>query len=156
MKRTPLARRTPLRAKVGLSSRTELQRRAPLLSRTPINPVSDKRKCDNYERRKVVSGMRLATSGECARCGRRDLPVHGHEKLTRAHGGDIINPSCLLCDPCNSALEDAPRVSAWNGWRLSAKWPHDPALQPFEARRLDGVIVDLRAVYAVEYEDVSA
>jgi hypothetical protein len=46
-----------------------------------------------------------------------------------------------LCDPCNGAIEDDPVVSAWCGWKISNKHPHDPSLQPWEARDLNGNIV---------------
>ena len=68
--------------------------------------------------------------------------MRGHERLARAHGGDILRPDCLLCDPCNGAVEDAPRVSCWNGWKVSPKWPHDPALSSSQARDLNGNIVE--------------
>lgn len=92
----------------------------------------------------VVSAMRELARGRCARCGRSDLPVHGHERLARAHGGDIIHPDALLDPICNTWAEDHPRVAAWTGWKLSSKWPHDPALEPWEARALNGDVIDLR------------
>lgn len=137
----PLQRRTPLRARTALQSRTPLRSHSQL-RRGPINPISDKRKSDNTERRVVVSAMRLACQGACARCGRRDLPVRGHERLARAHGGDILRPDCLLCDPCNSWCEDEPQIAAWTGWKLSTKHPHDHTLTSTQARALDGSIVE--------------
>ena len=140
MRRTGLRRKTPLRSYKPLVSRGELTRR------TPLRPVSGRRRAENVERRVVVSAMREIAQGRCARCGRRDLPVHGHERRGRAHGQSIVQPDCLLCNGCNGWCEDSPRVAAWTGWKLSSRWPHDPALQPWEARALDGAVVDLRAL----------
>jgi hypothetical protein len=115
-----------------------------------LRPVSDKRRAENVERRVVVSAMREIAQGRCPRCGGTGLPLRGHERLARAHGGDIVRPDVLLDDFCNSAIEDAPQVSCWNGWKVSPKWPHDPALRPWEARALDGTVVDLRALVPEE------
>jgi hypothetical protein len=134
MKQTPLIRKTPLR------------QGACTLRRTPIAPVSQKRIRENRERAVVVSGMRLAAGGRCARCGRTGLPVRGHERLARAHGGDIVNPDCVLCDPCNGWCEDNPPVAAWTGWKLSTKLPHDPALGIGQAWDLHGNLVDFSTV----------
>lgn len=146
MKRSPMVRKTPLNRGESQLKRTELRPGACVLRRTPIAPVSQKRIQENRERRVVVSGMRLAAAGRCARCGRSGLPVHGHERLARAHGGDIINPDCLLCDPCNGWCEDNPPVAAWTGWKLSTKWPHDPALGIGQAWDLHGNRVDFSTV----------
>lgn len=94
--------------------------------------------------------MREIAQGRCPRCGGTGLPLRGHERLARAHGGDIVHPDVLLDDFCNAAIEDAPQVSCWNGWKVSPKWPHDPALEPWEARSLDGAVVDLRALVPEE------
>jgi hypothetical protein len=86
--------------------------------------------------------MREAVAGRCARCGRADLPVFGHERLARSQGGDILRPDCVLCNDCNGWCEDHPRVAAWSGWKLSTKWPHDHTLTSSQARALDGSIVE--------------
>lgn len=138
----PLARRTPLVTRTPLRVHKPLQRGTAPLRRTPLAPVSAKRRADNGLRRVVVSAMRLAASGRCARCGRRDLIVHGHERIARAHGGDILRPDCLLCNPCNTAIEDAPRLACWQGWKVSPKWPHDHTLTSSQAWALDGSIVE--------------
>jgi hypothetical protein len=130
MKRTELRRYTELR------SYSTLRRGAPL------RPVSDKRRRDNTERRVVVTAMRVVSDGRCPRCGLYGMPLHGHERLNRSQGGDIIHPDVLICDPCNGAVADDPRVSCWNGWTISPKWPHDPSLTPSQARSLDGLIVE--------------
>lgn len=132
----PLERRTPLR-------RTEFVRTgSPLLRRTPINPVSDKRLRANVERRVVVSVMRAQSDGRCPRCRLYGLPLHGHERLNRSQGGDIIHPDVLVCDPCNSAIAADPRTACWNGWTISPKWPHDHTLTSSQARSLDGIIIE--------------
>ena len=130
MKRSPMPRRrSPLR-----SSST--------LRRTPLARESAKRKRDNAQRTVVVSAMRAAAAGTCARCGRVDWPVYGHERLARAQGGSMLAPDCLLCNVCNTWCEDAPREAAWTGWKLSSKWPHDPALSPTQARDIYGNVVE--------------
>jgi hypothetical protein len=111
------------------------------MERTPIRAVSAKRRRVNTERRKVVSAMRAASRGRCARCNRNDLPTHGHERLARSQGGDILNPDCLLCNLCNVWCEDNPQIAAWTGWKISGKWPHDPALEQGQAVDLDGRVV---------------
>lgn len=142
MKRTPMPPR-----KKPLVSRTELTTTKPLLRRCALSPVSDKRRRDNVERVRVVNGMRLAAQGRCARCGRRDQPVHGHER----RGGSFrhrtfIRPDCLLCNECNGWAEDHPQVAAETGWKVSSKYRHDPALSPTQARALDGSIVEFETV----------
>lgn len=147
MRRTPLQRRRPLLLARTELKRTELARGKPLQRQGRLNPVSPKRRSDNRVRAVVVSAMREAAAGRCARCGRRDLPVHGHERRGRAQGGDILAPECVLCPPCNSAIEDTPQVSCWNGWKTSPKWPHDPALTSTQARDLFGNVVEFEVAH---------
>lgn len=149
MKRSPLTRRTPLARGTSQLRRTELKRGKSELRRTEISPVSQKRIQANGRRSVVVSAMRLAAEGRCARCGRRDLPVHGHERLGRAQGGDILAPDCLLDDVCNGWCEDNPQIAAWTGWKVSSKWPHDPALAVGQAIDLAGNIVQFMVDTAV-------
>lgn len=112
----------------------------------PLAPVSERRQGENRQRAQVTSVMRAAAEGRCARCRRLGLPVFGHERLNRSHGGDILNPDCMLCNACNTAIEDSPGTSCWNGWKISPKHPHDPVLAPWEARDLSGGIVDFRVL----------
>jgi hypothetical protein len=105
-----------------------------------LNPVSAKRRGQQPARRRVVNALREAQHGRCARCGHK-AELHGHERLGMAHGASYIAPDVALCDPCNGAIEDDPVVSAWCGWKISNKHPHDPSLQPWEARDLNGNIV---------------
>lgn len=136
MKRTELLRRTPLaRGTKPLRNRTELARGGPL------NPVSAKRAKDNAVRTKVVNGLRLAQLGRCPRCRRGDSPIYGHELRRRSQGGSIVNPQVAVCNACNSAIAQSPRVSTWNGWDTNVKWPTDPMLEPGTARDLYGNIV---------------
>ncbi|HEX5347893.1 MAG TPA: hypothetical protein VFW64_12465 [Pseudonocardiaceae bacterium] len=139
MKRSPM----PARVK-PLERRTPLNPSGAPLRRTPLAAVSVRRKRDNARRTRVVSAMRHAAEGRCARCGRAGLPVFGHERIARAHGGSLLHPDCVLCNGCNGWCEDRPQVAAWTGWKVSGKWPHDPALEPWEARDLVGNIIDFR------------
>lgn len=129
MKRTELVRRTPLRAK------TELR------SSGPLNPVSAKRAKDNTQRTRVVNGLRMLQRGICPRCRRGDAPLYGHERIRRSQGSSILAPEVAICNPCNSAVADSPRVSCWNGWAVCPKWPHDPLLEIGTARDLYGNVV---------------
>ncbi len=127
--------------------RTELRRKTPLVSHSPLlrggslNPVSVRRAKENRERTRVVNGLRLAQQGRCARCRRGDSPIYGHEIRRRSQGGSIVDPQCALCNSCNSAVAQSPRVSTWNGWDSSIKWPTDPMLEPGTARDLFGNVV---------------
>lgn len=147
MKRgSPLVRRTPLLPGGPLVSHTQLRRGGPL------NPVSVKRREANAVRAVVVSAMREAAHGRCARCGNH-THVDGHERRGGSYRVDsILSPDCLLCRPCNRWCEDHPTTAAWTGWKVSPKHPHDPALEPWEARALDGTVVDLRAHQPAEQE----
>lgn len=136
MKRSPLARRTPLARGTTELRRTELSRGKPL------SPVSRKRMVLNAQRKIVVSAMVEAVAGRCARCHRDDGPVHGHERLGRAQGGDILTPDCLLCPECNTWCEDQPIVAAFTGWKISGKHSHDGALLSSQAIDLFGNLVE--------------
>lgn len=135
MKRSELRRKTPLRSKTEFRSHSQLRRV------TPLSHVSRKRRAQAPERRRVVSALVEAQNGRCARCGRADLILHGHELLGMAHGADYTRPDVAVCDPCNTAIEDDPIVSAWNGWKISSEHPHDPMLPVGVARDLNGGFV---------------
>lgn len=141
MKRSHLKRKTSLTAKTELR-RTELARGSSVLRRTPLNPVSVKRMRDNTQRQITVSAMREAVAGRCARCHRSDVPVHGHERLGRAQGGDILEPDCVLCNDCNGWCEDHPVEAAFTGWKISGKHTHDKALTSSQAVDLYGNVVE--------------
>jgi hypothetical protein len=92
------------------------------MKRTPIRRVSAKRAAQAAARRTAETALgRDGTNGTCARCGRYGY-VNGHEKRSRAQGGDPTKPDCLLCPPCNTWCEDNPREAAEAGWKISRKW----------------------------------
>lgn len=125
--------------------RTELRRKTPLQSgcepmrRTPLNPVSDKRRADNRKRAVIVNGLREAQQGRCARCGAAGVQLDGHERQggSRRHRF-ILAPDCALCRRCNGLCEDRPALAAWEGWKVVAGLPHDPALNIGEAWDVNG------------------
>lgn len=139
----PLARRTPLVNKTPLVTRSALVSRTSLCRGGAIAAVSLKRRKANTQRQVVVSAMREAAAGRCARCGRRDQPVHGHERQggSRRHR-TMLNPECVLCVECNGWCEDNPQTAAWTGWKVSAKWPHAHQLTATQAVALDGAVVE--------------
>lgn len=143
-----LARKTPLRARTELRAKTELSRGEAL------SPTSARRRYDNGLRTRVVNGLRVAQQGRCPRCRRNDSPLYGHERRGRAQGASIIAPEVALCCVCNDWCEDHPRVAAWTGWKVSAKWPHDGLLEPGQAVDLFGNVV-VFADLAASFEDAS-
>ena len=52
----------------------------------------------------------------CERCGQRSQVVH--ERLTRARGGSITDPSncVVLCNPCHDWIHAHPRQATQEGW----------------------------------------
>ena len=108
-----------------------------------MRAVSPGRRRVNGTRRKAVEAL-YAAAPWCARCGKADVPLAGHERLGRSQGGDPADPDCLLCDPCNEWCEDFPISAAWNGWKVSDKHPRCPVLGPDEAWDL----ADNRVIFA--------
>jgi len=53
---------------------------------------------------------------DCERCGQRSQVVH--ERLTRARGGSITDPSncVVLCNPCHDWIHAHPRQATQEGW----------------------------------------
>lgn len=147
-----MRRGKPLNRGTKQMKRTALARGTTELKRTPLAPISRKRLVVNTQRRVVVSAMREAAAGRCARCHRGDGPVHGHERLARSQGGDILRPDVVLCNDCNGWCEDAPVAAAFTGWKISSKHTHDPALTSSQAVDLYGNIVE----FAVAAEDVAS
>jgi len=107
MKRSPLNRRTPL------------ARGAAPQRRTRLNPVSKKRQALNRARREFVAGL-LAQRPRCE-AGALILPVDHrhrcavwsvdvHEVVTRARGGDILDPdNCrAICRACHDWIHGHP------------------------------------------------
>jgi len=58
----------------------------------------------------------LAEIFNCERCGQRSQVVH--ERLTRARGGSITDPSncVVLCNPCHDWIHAHPRQATQEGW----------------------------------------
>jgi hypothetical protein len=110
MRRTPLARRTPLR------------RGAPLPSRGRIKPMSDKRKAENRERRRVLHAT-YGTHPRCALCEPlRDRGVvtgcngwadDGDEIRRRSAGGSITDPANVrpVGRPCHRWVTEHPALA---------------------------------------------
>jgi hypothetical protein len=86
-----------------------------------MRALSRKRARAERIRQHAVAAL-YAAAPFCARCGRGDVPLAGHERLGRAQGGDPTKPDCLLCHVCNTWCEDYPREAAETGWKLSKKW----------------------------------
>jgi hypothetical protein len=86
-----------------------------------VRATSLKRARLNRVRREAVAALYDAAP-YCARCGRSDVPLAGHERLGRAQGGNPAQPDCLLCHRCNTWCEDNPREAAEAGWKISRKW----------------------------------
>jgi 5-methylcytosine-specific restriction endonuclease McrA len=135
VKRTPLKARTSLRRKTPLRSRSAgmFGSGVPLKRSQPgrharIKPVSDKRRAENRERRKMAD----ATYGPAPECGIRwDENCRGladdlHETLSRARsGGDITNPDICVpaCRPCHSKVDDNPAEAERRGFLLPSGRP---------------------------------
>ncbi|MCW2918539.1 MAG: hypothetical protein JWN52_6607 [Actinomycetia bacterium] len=100
---------------------------ANLARTTEISKVSDKRKAENRERRKVA----LATFGRnpmCAvpRCTEPAVDVH--EPLTRGRGGSITDPDNMvpLCRPHHDEIQLGPEW-AYQQDLMKHSWPGDAA-----------------------------
>ena len=88
----------------------------------------------------------------CARCGAAGVQLDGHERQggSRRHRF-ILAPDCALCRSCNGLCEDRPALAAWEGWKVVAGLPHDPALNIGEAWDVNGnrvVFADLQTEVA--------
>jgi len=70
-----------------------------------------------YRERRVNEQALYDLTPFCARCGRTNLPLSGHELVNRGRGGDPAKPDMLLCDLCNTWCEDNPREAAEQGWK---------------------------------------
>lgn len=114
MKRSPIERRTPLK------------RGAPPERKTRLRPVSKKREALNRARRAFVAGF-LAAHPRC-QAGPLILPVdhrhrchlHSvdvHEVVTRARGGDILDPgNCrAICRACHDWIHEHPAAATGLG-----------------------------------------
>jgi 5-methylcytosine-specific restriction endonuclease McrA len=124
--RTPLRRKTPLRSTSVLTARTPLRKSQGRHAR--IKPVSDKRRAENRQRRRMAD----AVFGPSPECGIRwDADCRGladdlHETLSRARsGGDITNPDICVpaCRPCHSKVDDNPAEAERRGFLLPSGRP---------------------------------
>lgn len=107
---TPLQRRTPFATVI------------PLQRRTTLHPASAKTRRRNTARAVLVA-EELARRTECEAIwdppgdGCTIRTVHLHEPLTRARGGDILDPAntVAVCAYCHSAIHDNPAVAVARG-----------------------------------------
>ena len=109
MKRTPLLRRTPLRARSGLKRTSELA------------AMSKRAKAKVAARRALVKRL-LLERPVCQACHKaRSTDVH--ERITRARGGSILDPSnCLaICRRCHDWIHDHPKEALERGL-LAHSW----------------------------------
>jgi hypothetical protein len=107
----------------------------------PLQPVSAKRARQQPERAAAERSLgRRGTQGTCRRC-RQHGYVNGHERRSRAQGGDPTRPDCLLCIPCNTWCEDNPAAAAFTGWKVSRKHNRAPHLTEHQAIDIYGQII---------------
>jgi hypothetical protein len=106
--------------------RSPLRRRTPLRRFGRISPRSAKRIALDVERRAFVARI-LSERPRCemlndhaVRCHRAS--EHVHEKLTRARGGDILDPTNVLavCFHCHRAIHDNPAWATAKGLLISS------------------------------------
>jgi 5-methylcytosine-specific restriction endonuclease McrA len=123
--RTPMRRKTPLRSTSVLTARTPLRKSQGRHAR--IKPVSDKRRAENRQRRKMADEV----FGPAPECGIRwDADCRGladdlHELLSRARLGSITDPeNCVpACRPCHSNLTGNPAEAERRGFLLPSGRP---------------------------------
>lgn len=134
-------KRSPLHRVKGLARRTTLNR-VPFECRSaPLAAVSAKRQGQQRQRTAAERQLgREGTTGTCWRCNRFGY-VNGHERRSRAQGGDPTKPDCLLCIRCNTWCEDNPVEAARTGWKISNKHPRADHLAADEAEDPYGCIV---------------
>lgn len=99
--------------------RTALRRLTPLRRRKRLNPVSAKRAAIADERRALVARI-LSERPRCEvndgyRCLRAS--AHLHERLTRARGGSILDPTNVvaICWNHHRYIHDNPEWAASRG-----------------------------------------
>ena len=104
------------------------------MKRSPLNAVSNKRKAENIERRKVMGlafgdrrdwrCLALEHPAMMAVMGGCYGPVNGHEILPRGRGGSIVDPFniVLLCNRHNewasSNPVDATKLGLLRSWNV--------------------------------------
>ena len=115
-RRKPLSRGKLLARTGRLASVTPLQRGAGLQRTGPVNPVSDRRRAENRERREKADRLwpdRRDGTVMCG-CGRPECNRRAddlHETLSRARsGGDITNPDIWvpLARECHDEITLGP------------------------------------------------
>jgi hypothetical protein len=94
-----------------------MKRGGPIKRRTPLKPYSKKRKATQTARRELVKRI-LAERPYCQAGPRIRDPKHRcqsystdcHEPLTRARGGDILDPNNILavCRACHDWIHRNP------------------------------------------------
>jgi hypothetical protein len=110
VKRTPMPPRTkPMSRGKGFASSSSLQTRTPLKRGKRLNPVSEKRKRANAERRRLIAA-KYPTRPLCAIPWCIRFADDIHEPLTRARGGSITDPAnwLPLCRSCHDEVTFTP------------------------------------------------
>lgn len=123
----PLGRGKPLQRTGGLASVTPLRTYTTLQRTTPINPVSDKRRTENAERRAMIAGLYGGERPLCAVWGLLQpewctrWADDAHEPLTRARLGSITDPANVVavCRACHDILTFRPESELQ--WAYEAK-----------------------------------
>lgn len=127
MRRTPMPARTkPLRARKGFTSSSALKTRTPLERGKRLNPVSEKRKRANAERRRLIAAQ-FPTRPLCAIPWCTRFADDIHEPLTRARGGSITDPEnwLPLCRSCHDEVTFTPESElqwAYEAGMLRHSW----------------------------------
>ncbi len=106
--------------------RKPLKRSQTPLKRTPLKPISKKRQALQRQRRifvnEIMSKRLRCEAGRLVMSVQRDhrcgiTPSDVHEPLTRARGGDILDPDNALavCRPCHDWIHDHPASATYLG-----------------------------------------
>lgn len=104
--------------------RTPLKRGGRLLRRVPLRNRSLKRMRAMVHRRRLVAELLEARPwcevGISRICDGRAVDVH--ELLSRARGGDILDPTGVVtaCRTCHDFVTSHPAEATASGWLLSA------------------------------------
>jgi hypothetical protein len=109
------------------------------MKRTPLRPMSARRRKEMPARRAAVAALlaerpwcEVQLPGLCA--GRA---VDGHERLSRARGGDHLHPDVAVCRPCHDHITQNPTWAEDNGWALPSAAPVTPVVAVLPVRRDD-------------------
>jgi hypothetical protein len=141
-RRKPLQARTRLRRGKPLDSSSVLVSRTPLQRTATLNPVSDKRRAENRERRKMAD----AVFGDRPLCGIRwgdgcagwadDLD----EILSRGRGGSITDAANTTpaCRWCHTQKTEHPAEAEHRGFLLPSGRPSNAAPRWWAPEITDG------------------